>query len=157
MSHPATQHPSQVASHLEPEVWAKVNRLLVRKAISEYAHEWLLEPERLGPSDRPGFDRYRLTLAEGAEYRFDAQIMAMRHWRIPPESITKTVAGAPAPLDALQFVIEVRDRLALPADRLPIYLTRSPARCTAAPTSMAAPLPTPPSWRWPTTRPSRPR
>ena len=122
MSHPATQHPSQVASHLEPEVWAKVNRLLVRKAISEYAHEWLLEPERLGPSDRPGFDRYRLTLAEGAEYRFDAQIMAMRHWRIPPESITKTVAGAPAPLDALQFVIEVRDRLALPADRLPIYL-----------------------------------
>ena len=30
MSHPATQHPSQVASHLEPEVWAKVNRLLVR-------------------------------------------------------------------------------------------------------------------------------
>ena len=95
MSHPATQHPSQVASHLEPEVWAKVNRLLVRKAISEYAHEWLLEPERLGPSDRPGFDRYRLTLAEGAEYRFDAQIMAMRHWRIPPESITKTVAGAP--------------------------------------------------------------
>ena len=32
------------------------------------------------------------------------------------------MAGAPAPLDALQFVIEVRDRLALPADRLPIYL-----------------------------------
>ena len=48
--------------------------------------------------------------------------MAMRHWRIPPESIVKTVAGVPAPLDALQFVIEIRDKLGLPVDRLPIYM-----------------------------------
>ena len=157
MSHPTTQHPSQVASHLEPEVWAKVNRLLVRKAISEYAHEWLLEPERLGPSDRPGFDRYRLALAEGAEYRFDAQIMAMRHWRIPPESIAKTVAGAPAPLDALQFVIEVRDRLALPADRLPIYLDEITSTLHGSAYKHGRAALAPPSWRWPTTRPSRPR
>ena len=44
-------HPAQIASHLAPEVWDKVNRLLVKKAISEYAHEWLLEPERLGPAE----------------------------------------------------------------------------------------------------------
>ena len=156
MSHPATQHPSQVASHLEPEVWAKVNRLLVRKAISEYAHEWLLEPERLGPSDRPGFDRYRLTLAEGAEYRFDAQIMAMRHWRIPPESITKTVAARRAAGRAA-----IRDRGARPpgpARRPPAHLPgRDHQHAARQRLSMAAPLPTPPSWRWPTTRPSRPR
>ena len=97
-----------------------------------------VEPERLGPSDRPGFDRYRLALAEGAEYRFDAQIMAMRHWRIPPESIAKTVAGAPR-LDALQFVIEVRDRLALPADRLPIYLDEITSTLHGSAYSMAAP------------------
>lgn len=108
-------HPAQIASHLAPEVWDKVNRLLVKKAISEYAHEWLLEPERLGPAEAPGFDRYRLVLADGhAEYRFDAQLMAMRHWRIPPESISKTMAGTPAPLDALQFVIEIRDKLGMP-------------------------------------------
>lgn len=46
-------HPAQIASHLAPEVWDKVNRLLVKKAISEYAHEWLLEPERLGPAEAP--------------------------------------------------------------------------------------------------------
>ena len=46
-------HPAQIASHLAPEAWEKVNRLLVKKAISEYAHEWLLEPERLGPADAP--------------------------------------------------------------------------------------------------------
>lgn len=116
-------HPAQIASHLAPEVWDKVNRLLVKKAISEYAHEWLLEPERLGPAEAPGFDRYRLVLADGhAEYQFDAQLMAMRHWRIPPESISKTMAGTPAPLDALQFVIEIRDKLGMPEDRLPIYL-----------------------------------
>ncbi|MDR7948389.1 IucA/IucC family protein [Achromobacter aegrifaciens] len=119
----ATTHPAQVASHLELEVWAKVNRLLVRKAISEYTHEGLLQPERLGPADTPGFDRYRLALADGrVEYRYDAQLMAMRHWRIRAESIARTTAGAPAPLDALQFVIEIRDKLRIPEDRLPIYL-----------------------------------
>ena len=62
-------------------------------------------------------------LADGhAEYQFDAQLMAMRHWRIPAESISKTMAGTPAPLDALQFVIEIRDKLGMPEDRLPIYL-----------------------------------
>ena len=33
-----------VVSHLEPAVWAKVNRLLVRKAIAEYAHELVITP-----------------------------------------------------------------------------------------------------------------
>ncbi|AMG89940.1 alcaligin siderophore biosynthesis protein AlcC [Bordetella parapertussis] len=122
MSRTTPPHPAEIVAHLQPEIWNKVNRLLVRKAISEYAHEWLLEPQRLGPGETPGFERFRLTLADGAQYDFDAQVMAMRHWRIPPESIVKTVAGVPAPLDALQFVIEIRDKLGLPVDRLPIYM-----------------------------------
>lgn len=120
MSRTTPPHPAEIVAHLQPEIWNKVNRLLVRKAISEYAHEWLLEPQRLGSGETPGFERFRLTLADGAQYDFDAQVMAMRHWRIPPESIVKTVAGVPAPLDALQFVIEIRDKLGLPVDRLPI-------------------------------------
>lgn len=122
MSRTTPPHPAEIVAHLQPEIWNKVNRLLVRKAISEYAHEWLLEPQRLGSGETPGFERFRLTLADGAQYDFDAQVMAMRHWRIPPESIVKTVAGVPAPLDALQFVIEIRDKLGLPVDRLPIYM-----------------------------------
>ena len=40
-----SQHPAQAAAHLTPEVWAQANRLLLRKAIAEYAHEIILEPE----------------------------------------------------------------------------------------------------------------
>lgn len=111
-----------VVSHLTPARWQAVNRSLLRKAISEFAHEWLLEPELSGPGVQPGFDAYRLVIGEGVEYHFEAQIMAMRHWRIPEDSITKRKNGQSAPLDALQFIIEIRDKLGMPDDRLPIYL-----------------------------------
>lgn len=102
-------------------------------------------------------DRYRLVLADGhAEYQFDAQLMAMRHWRIPPESISKTMAGTPAPLDALQFVIEIRDKLGMPEDRLPIYLDEITSTLRQR-LQTPAPRPRPPNWRWLITRPSRPR
>jgi len=39
------QHPQQLVSHLQPAIWAKVNRLLLRKAIAEFSHELLLTPE----------------------------------------------------------------------------------------------------------------
>lgn len=121
--HTPQPHAARVADHLTPELWAKANRLLVRKALSEFSHEWLIEPERVGAADAPGFERYRLSLCNGEiEYAFDAQLMALRHWRIPAASIEKTHRGEPVALDALQFIIEIRDRLGMPDDRLPIYL-----------------------------------
>lgn len=123
MSPQPTQHPADIARHLEPGAWARANRLLVRKAIAEYAHELLLVPERVGTADTPGFERYRLTVDDGhAVYHFDAQRMALRHWRVRADSIEKSVAGAPAELDALQFIIEIRKALGIPEDRLPVYL-----------------------------------
>ena len=38
MSRTTPPHPAEIVAHLQPEIWNKVNRLLVRRAISEYAH-----------------------------------------------------------------------------------------------------------------------
>jgi len=38
-------------AHLTPEVWAIVNKNLLKKAISEFAHELLLELELIGQKD----------------------------------------------------------------------------------------------------------
>lgn len=46
-------HPAQIASHLAPEVWDKVNRLLVKKAISEYAPNGCWSPNGSAPPRRP--------------------------------------------------------------------------------------------------------
>jgi len=117
-----TQHPAEAAEHLTPEVWAQANRLLLRKAIAEYAHELIVEPELLEPREG-GFALYQLASDDGsARYRFEAQRLALRHWHIEPASIRKWVGDAEQPLDALQFVIECRQRLGIRDELLPIYL-----------------------------------
>jgi siderophore synthetase component len=114
--------PALFASHLSPEVWAQANRLLLRKAIAEYAHELIVVPERLRAA-QGGFALYQLFSDDGAAcYQFEAQCLALRHWHIQPETIHKTVNGEDRPLDALQFVIECRQRLGIREDLLPIYL-----------------------------------
>ncbi len=117
-----SQHPAQAAAHLTPEVWAQANRLLLRKAIAEYAHERILEPERLNAT-AGGFALYQVRSDEGKVcYQFEAQQLALRHWFIQPESIRRLVEGAEQPLDALQFIIECRQRLGIRDELLPIYL-----------------------------------
>lgn len=116
--------PAQAAAHLRPEIWAIVNRHLVRKAIAEFAHELVLEPQWLGQADMAGFSRYRLVAPgeQSIEYRFDAQPMALRHWRIDAASIQRHVDSAEQPLDALDFIIEFKDVLGLRPALLPVYL-----------------------------------
>jgi siderophore synthetase component len=114
--------PAQFAAHLTPEVWAQANRLLLRKAIAEYAHEIIIEPELLRPG-QGGFALYQVCSDDGAAcYQFEARRLALRHWYIKPESIRKQVKGADQPLDALQFIIECRQRLGIRDELLPIYL-----------------------------------
>jgi len=116
-------YPVDTASHLEPVVWEKVNRLLVKKAIAEFSHEGLLHPEPDGTRNEAEFSPYRLVVADkSVVYRFQAHVMAMNHWRILADSLSKSVDQAPMPLDALQFIIEIQDKLCIPEDRFPIYL-----------------------------------
>lgn len=123
MTSPRLDHPVAAVAHLTPELWRKVNRLLVRKAIAEYAHEQLFSPQLLGAAEREGWQRYELAAdPEGCVYRFEARTMALRHWHIEPASIERLLDGQPQALDALTFVIDFKRTLGIPADKLPVYL-----------------------------------
>lgn len=108
-------------AHLTPGLWAKVNRLLVRKAIAEFSHELLIVPRLLG---REGdWDRYVLETATGdPSYRFRARRLALDHWLIDTASLEKWQGGVPAAVDALHFIIEFRTELGIASAMLPIYL-----------------------------------
>ncbi|MCX5462598.1 IucA/IucC family protein [Alcaligenes parafaecalis] len=116
--------PAAITTHLSPEVWSKVNRLLVRKAIAEYAHEQVFEPLRLQEGQDSGWHYYELSADHpNCHYRFRARRMALRHWRIDPDSIQRFLNGqAEERLDALVFITDFKQTLGIPADKLPIYL-----------------------------------
>ncbi|WHM38635.1 IucA/IucC family siderophore biosynthesis protein [Streptomyces sp. BPTC-684] len=103
--------------HLSPELWARANRLLIRKALAEFAHERLLKPQPLGE------DRYSVRSDDGTvEYRFTAALYALDHWQVDPESVSRHGSDGQLPLDALDFFIELRATLGLSDEILPVYL-----------------------------------
>ncbi|MEU2181526.1 IucA/IucC family protein [Streptomyces thermolilacinus] len=113
----AAYRTADAVAHLTPERWAHANRLLVRKALAEFSHERLLDPQPLGEG------RYRVLSDDGAtEYRFTAGRFALDHWQVYADSISRHRDGAELPLDALEFVIELRGALGLSDEILPVYL-----------------------------------
>ncbi|MDN3522211.1 GNAT family N-acetyltransferase [Halomonas ramblicola] len=113
--------PADATRHLEPRLWARANRLLVRKAIAEFAHERLLDPECLSLDSRGG--SYRLAVpGEAIEYRFRARVLALDHWSIEATSLEKLVDGEPEALDAQGFILEFRRALGIGDEMLPVYL-----------------------------------
>lgn len=107
---------TDAVSHLSPERWARANRLLVRKALAEFAHERLLTPE-----EKDG--RYVVRSDDAlTSYRFTAVRRALDHWQVDADSITRTRDGAELPLEALDFLIELKSTLGLSDDILPVYL-----------------------------------
>ncbi|USQ88491.1 IucA/IucC family siderophore biosynthesis protein [Streptomyces phaeoluteigriseus] len=107
---------ADAVSHLSPERWEKANRLLVRKALAEFAHERLITPERTD-------DGYVVRSDDGLTYyRFTAVRRALDHWQIDADSITRTRDGAELPVAALDFLIELKSTLELSDEILPVYL-----------------------------------
>ncbi|PWU54271.1 IucA/IucC family protein [Micromonospora sp. S4605] len=103
--------------HLTPDAWATANRLLVRKALAEFAHERLVVPE---PTDD---GRWLVRSDDGAvAYRFAAQRLALDHWQVDAESITRHRDGEELPLDAVDLCLELRGALGLTDAILPVYL-----------------------------------
>ncbi|MFG2308500.1 IucA/IucC family protein [Streptomyces sp. NPDC048566] len=104
-------------AHLSPERWATANRLLVRKALAEFAHERLITPLRLPDG------RYEVRSDDGAtRYRYTAVRRALDHWQVDADSITRLRDGAELPLSAPDFLIELRRSLGLGEEVLPVYL-----------------------------------
>jgi len=106
-------------AHLSPERWEKANRLLIRKALAEFAHERLITPE---PALQNG-DLYVIRSDDGlTRYRYTATRRALDHWQIDADSITRHRDGTELPLAALDFFIELRQALGLSEEILPVYL-----------------------------------
>lgn len=108
---------TDAVSHLSPELWARANRALVKKALAEFSHERLLTPAPLG-------DSWYAVVSDDStvEYRFRAELHALDHWSVDESSITRHRDGEEAELDALDFHIELREALGLSPQVLPVYL-----------------------------------
>ena len=111
--------PSDAVTHLTPERWERAGRLLVRKALAEFAHERLLTPTPLGDGT------YQvLSDDKSVAYRFTARLFALDHWAVDADSVTRrrTADDTELPLSALDFFTELRDSLGLSDTVLPVYL-----------------------------------
>ena len=107
---------AQAVAHLSPERWATANRLLIRKALAEFAHERLITPEEDG-------EGYVVRGDDGLTmYRFTAVRRALDHWQVDAGSITRHRDGRELPLAALDFFIELKGSLGLSDEMLPVYL-----------------------------------
>ncbi|MET7570634.1 IucA/IucC family siderophore biosynthesis protein [Streptomyces sp. NPDC005492] len=110
---------ADAVAHLSPERWEKANRLLIRKALAEFAHERLITPE---PVEKDG-DLYVVRSDDGlTRYRFTATRHALDHWQVDADSISRVRDGAELPLAALDFFIELKQALGLSEEILPVYL-----------------------------------
>ncbi|MEU0728071.1 IucA/IucC family siderophore biosynthesis protein [Streptomyces sp. NPDC006140] len=108
---------SDAVAHLSPHRWARANRLLIRKALAEFAHERLITPEATGEGT------YVVRSDDGlTRYTFAATVRALDHWQVDAESITRHRDGAELPLAALDFFIELQKSLGLSDSILPVYL-----------------------------------
>ncbi|MER5911604.1 IucA/IucC family siderophore biosynthesis protein [Streptomyces sp. NPDC001982] len=107
---------ADAVTHLSPEPWDTANRLLIRKALAEFAHERLITPEEDG-------EAYVVRSDDGlSHYRFTATRRALDHWQINAASISRHREGSQLPLAALDFFIELRQSLGLSDEILPVYL-----------------------------------
>ncbi|MFG2787066.1 IucA/IucC family protein [Streptomyces sp. NPDC048419] len=107
---------ADAVAHLSPERWEKANRLLIRKALAEFAHERLITPEQQG-------DRYVVRSDDGqTRYTFTAVLRALDHWQVDAGSVTRHRDGTELPLSALDFFIELQKCLGLSDEVLPVYL-----------------------------------
>lgn len=118
------QHaPALASAAVDASTWAQVNRLLVRKAIAEFSHERILQPVKSADSAAAPWETFSLTSDDTqSTYTFNAQVMALDHWYIDLESLTKRGKHEEEPLDAVKFFLEFQERLGISQEMLPTYL-----------------------------------
>jgi siderophore synthetase component len=85
--------------------WTVVNEALVRKALSEFTHERILEPVAVGNQYAVG------------RYRFTARHYPLNHW-----DISSVVRDDGSAVDALEFITEFHEQLGIGREMLPVYL-----------------------------------
>ena len=113
---------SQYIAHLQPHIWKIVNRNLIKKAISEFAHELIIKPSFI--KEKGECSVYEIkTDCERFKYQFEAKKNFLDHWSIYKNSIIKNDAkGNNLDLDAIHFITEFKSTLGIPDKFLATYL-----------------------------------
>ncbi|RZU62320.1 GNAT family N-acetyltransferase [Zhihengliuella halotolerans] len=116
----ATGAASTIAAHLDPVRWAAANRHVVAKAIGEFAHERIFEPE----ATDGGTYVLRGTGRDGVvhEYAFAATRHLLNHWRVDADSLTHTAGGVAQSVDAQEFAVQFQTVLGISDAQLPTYV-----------------------------------
>jgi siderophore synthetase component len=109
--------PTQNIQHLTKENWDKANAILLKKTLSEFAHELLIVPIQNANNSYTIFSPDKKV-----EYTFIASVLALNHWSIVVDSIQKTINKVPSSLRLLEFIIEFKDVLGIGESLLPTYL-----------------------------------
>lgn len=116
-----TVSPQQAVTHLTAERWQKANRQLVRKALTEFAHERLITPQ---PQDEAthGWQTFCLEGPNDIFYTFQAKSLMLNHLWIKESTLEKWNGEESQALDAVLFIKEFRAALGLSDRQLPTYL-----------------------------------
>jgi len=119
-------------SHLQATTWEIVNRLLIRKAISEFTHELIFQPMLI--DENPLGNLYAIATDNQAyKYHFKAKKFQLDHWLVDTESIVKRdVDGNEVALDAIHFITEFKNTLGIPDEFLGTYLEEITSTLTGA-------------------------
>ncbi|WP_305975800.1 GNAT family N-acetyltransferase, partial [Pseudoalteromonas tunicata] len=113
--------PEKAVEHLQLETWQRVNRALICKALSEFAHERLIKPTLTNEEHEWLFFELKTDYVD-VLYRFKAKLLELNHWQIDEASIVKQRNDLPAELDAMHFISELRESLGISPAMLPTYL-----------------------------------
>lgn len=126
-------------AHLNSDAFAVVQRHLVAKALSEFAHERLIAPVSLGEGEGAAANgsahpvggvasaigegrTWELSIDGASRYTYTARVLPLEHWVIDEASITRWRDGTEIPLDAQELVVELQDELSIPEDLISTYL-----------------------------------
>jgi siderophore synthetase component len=127
-------NPEEAITPITMENWQLVNNQLVQKIIRETAHERIILPKLIA-----GNNSYKITSDDGSiHYDFYAQVMRLNHWSIDVGSIFKYENGNNKPLDAVEFILEFSDSLAIPQAKLATYLEEVTSTLSSAAFKLAS-------------------
>ena len=118
---PRLNSPQSSVVHLDPLVWEKINRLHIKKCLSEFCHEHILQPALMEKKANTTHYRVKSDFEE-ITYEFDAVLLPMEHWLIDVNSIKKIEFGENSALGSIQFILDFSQTLNIPKDKLPAYL-----------------------------------
>ena len=118
-----TVSPQQSVQHIQPQLWQKVNLLLVKKAITEFCHELLITPIKTASLGN-GWNTYLIQSdKKEIHYEFNAKLLALNHFWISNNHITKFKSGKPEGIvDAVLLIKEFKKQLGISDKDLPVYL-----------------------------------